>query len=303
MAEKSYPWEGNSGSGGIGDCGPYTGDDADQINKALTMGKTGVVETSHLEVTETSPTSKAVRVVLGRAIIRGKVYWLDADTTLTISDNTSGNPRIDRVVVEVDWTAQTGRLKVVEGTPAASPSAPTLTQTDGVLWQFPLAQIAVANGFTSITNSDITDEREFTDAPKASASYTCDETADYQTTSTAFVDVDSTKLSLTITTNGGDVLVHFDGVARHRANGHYVYFDVEVDGSPLGGDDGLVMTSDNQALTVSFTRLVTGLSAGSHTFTLQWKTDYADPTYYPILYAGAGTSNFDVHPQFWVREM
>lgn len=307
MAQKSAHWEGNSGLGGVGDCGPYTGSDAQQINKAIALGRTGVVETSHLSVSETSPASKSVTVALGRAIIRGIIYWSDADVTLTISDNASGNPRIDRVVVEVDWTAQTGRLKVVEGTPAASPSAPTLTQTDGTLWQMPLAQIAVANGFTSITNSDITDEREFVDPPRAHAAYMCDETADYTTTSTVFVDIDSTNLKFTLTTNGLDVLIGFYGIVKGFSGGAPItYFDVAVDGNRIGGDDGLVGDHVNNGAyvgqTFTFVYLLSGLSAGSHTFALQWKIDSAssNPATLP---AGAGTSDYDVHPQFWVREV
>ena len=301
MAEKSYPWEGNSGSGGIGDCGPYTGDDADQINKALVLGKTGVVETSHLEVSETSPASKSVRVALGRAIIRGKVYWLDADTTLTISDNTSGNPRIDRVVVEVDWTAQTGRLKVVEGTPAASPSAPTLTQTDGVLWQFPLAQIAVANGFTSITSSDITDEREFADPSPGSALVTVSgKSTDYSTNSTTFVAIDSTEFKLSVTTHGGDLLVWFNGAVGWNPARLHAIFDVEFDGVRVGDTDGLApvyLYGDPEG--AAFIYRITGVSAGAHTVELVWRASSANNIYLRV----GGTTGQVYKAQFGVMEV
>ncbi len=272
MAEGSYPWPGNSGSGGIGDCGPYTGDDNDNVTKALALGRTGVVETGHLEVTETSPASKSVRIVAGRAIIRSKVYWLDADTTLTISDNTSGNPRIDRVVLEADWATQTVRLKVLEGTPAASPSAPALTQVDGTLWQLPLAQVAVANGFTSITNSDITDEREFVDPPLGKSIATVSgKTTNYQTNSTSFVAVDSATFQRTITTHGGDVIVWFTG--SFGGGNLTSALDVWVDGSQLSPGGGIVQFTASGA-NPSFVFRVTGLSSGVHTFDLYWKTTY-----------------------------
>lgn len=129
-----------------------------------------------------------------------------------------------------------------------------------------------------------------------SAHYAPQETTDYTTTSLAWVDVDSAGLSLTIETHGGDVLVSFHGVVF----GTELAFDVAVDGVRLGGDNGLVLHVDgSNAGSVAFTRLVSGLSAGSHTFALQWRTRFAGIT----LYAGAGTANRDHIPQFWVREV
>jgi hypothetical protein len=136
------------------------------------------------------------------------------------------------------------------------------------------------------------------------AHYELDESADYTTSSQSFVNVDNTpgKLSLTISTNGGDVLVGFHAIVGTAATGVPIcYFDIEVDGNRIGGDDGIctVRHSGGVATLVSFVRLITGLEAGSHTFKLQWKVNTSTET----LYAGAGTSAFDGHPQFWVREV
>lgn len=129
-------------------------------------------------------------------------------------------------------------------------------------------------------------------------SYVADESTNYSTTSTSFVDVDSTNLSFTITTNGGDVLFHGHWTASLTAG--FAFYDIEVDGVRVGGDDGIVRHSTGSGSeTLSFTRLITGLSAGSHTFKMQWRTTSGTIT----MYAGAGTSNNDVHPQFWVREV
>lgn len=128
-------------------------------------------------------------------------------------------------------------------------------------------------------------------------SYICNEVSDYATVQTTFVDVDAANLALTITTTGGDVLISFHG--HIYANGGICSLDVDVDGTRIGTNDGItnVYTAYHQA--VSFTRLLTGLAAGTHTFTLQWKTSAGTAT----LYAGAGTANHDHHPQFWVREI
>ena len=124
--------------------------------------------------------------------------------------------------------------------------------------------------------------------------------SDISTSSTSFGDVDGTNLSLAITTNGGDVMVGFHG-SFEAGTVSRVYLDVYVDTADDGGDDGYVVQglSANIPETVSFIRLITGLSAGSHTFKLRWKSTGVSVT----LYAGAGTSNRDVHPQFWVREV
>lgn len=129
------------------------------------------------------------------------------------------------------------------------------------------------------------------------------EGADYTTTSTSFVDIDSAgdpDLNLTIETGGGDVLVTFYGTFAN-AGGH-INLDFTVDGVKHGGDDGL-LRSASTALghkNLTFAVWVQGLSAASHTFKMQWKVDAGTAT----MYAGAGTgTGLDVHSQFAVREV
>jgi len=50
-------------------------------------------------------------------------------------------------------------LAVVAGTPASSPVAPTLTQTDAGVYQYELAQVLIPTSATSV--STITDKRTF----------------------------------------------------------------------------------------------------------------------------------------------
>lgn len=140
---------------------------------------------------------------------------------------------------------------------------------------------------------------------RPSDSYTLDESSDYSTTSTAFVDVDATKLAFTITSNGGDVLVHFDGTFRFTAGSGAAacYLDLDIDGSSIAGDDGILrlnIANVNDFAQASFTRFISGLSVGNHTFKLCWKISSGDTV---ALLAGAGTSGGDLHPQFWVKEI
>ena len=123
----------------------------------------------------------------------------------------------------------------------------------------------------------------------ATAAYTT--TADILRNAPQFADIDTNNLNLTITTVGGDVLVHFHG-AVDLANERRVHFDVEVDGTRQGGDLGIVHGLPNGArlyTTFSFTRLIQNLNPGSHTFKLQWKS--------------SGTVRLWTNAQFWVREI
>lgn len=133
-------------------------------------------------------------------------------------------------------------------------------------------------------------------------SYLADEATDYTTTSTSFVDVDATDFSMTITTTGGDVQVGFTGSVFHSVANAYIHLDIDVDGSPFADDGGAVLirhTTGSVTQNASFVVLITGLSAASHTFKLQWKTSVATAS----MWAGQAAPPFDVHPQFWVREV
>lgn len=152
----------------------------------------------------------------------------------------------------------------------------------------------------SMLNQHLRDNLEFLKSPPTAA-YILNESADYTTTSTSFVTVDNTKLALSITTAGGDVLIGFSGVVINSSPSS-TFFDVEVDTVRTGGDDGLVcVTSPSAAsrMNATFFKLLQGLAAGSHTFKLQWRVVAGTST----LFAGAGTSNGDLHPQFFVREV
>ena len=109
-----------------------------------------------LQVTQNSPAGMSVLLNIGAALVDGTLYWNDSALTLAIATNASGNPRIDTVVLRKSWVGQTVRAVVLAGTPAASPTPPALTQSAGVTWEIPIADVRVANGAVSITNSNVT---------------------------------------------------------------------------------------------------------------------------------------------------
>lgn len=171
MAETSRPWQGTS----PGDAGPYSAASWNQLyeyvlgvgaarsNVGLILGS-GTQPADALKVQAKSAPTTAIDVLAGSALVQGIGYINTATVSFVIAANASGNPRIDTVVLRADYALQTVRLAVLQGTPAASPSVPALTQSANVLWEIPLADIAVANGFVTITNANITPRAEAANA-------------------------------------------------------------------------------------------------------------------------------------------
>lgn len=118
----------------------------------------------------------SVDVSAGNALVKNDSYtdgsvdetrfWpvcSDAVTNVTIAANSSGNPRIDIIILEVDNVTPPNDdgsnvfdISVVQGTPAGSPSAPATPSN-----AYKIAEVAVANGASSIVNANITDTRVF----------------------------------------------------------------------------------------------------------------------------------------------
>lgn len=117
-------------------------------------------------------------------------------------------------------------------------------------------------------------------------------------TSSEFVDVDPTNLSLTLTTHGGDVLLGFTGTLKHSGSNATTYFNVSVDGVDYIPDDGIIAyagASDTSRFKpLSFVLLIAPLSPGNHAFNLRWKTSRSNTARMDIV---------DLHPQFWAKEI
>ena len=120
------------------------------------------------------------------------------------------------------------------------------------------------------------------------------------TTAKEFVDVDAAKLALTLTTHGGDVLLGFTGTVNNYLNNSVTSFNVAVDGVDYVADDGIIgikASSSGESgcnRPLSFVMLITGLSAGSHSFKLRWKTSSSNTARMDVV---------DLHPQFWAKEL
>lgn len=130
------------------------------------------------KVKQTGPASKNVVVEpLFGINAAGQILLLETDATLAVPNNTSGNPRIDLVSVGYSETDDPAELRkfwdtgaqdtfdqntvtkknaqalpaLTVGTPAGSPVAPATPAG-----HIALARVAVADGFASIVDADIT---------------------------------------------------------------------------------------------------------------------------------------------------
>jgi len=173
MGERSIPWEGQV----TGDAGAYSDQNWQDIfaramatagshpNRGPTLLSGSTVPNNGLVVEADSPVSADIICKTGSALVQGIFYDSSADEAHTVGANVSGNPRIDTLVLRADYSAQTVRQVLRAGTPAGSPVPVTLTQTVGVTWEIPLADILVASGFVTLAQSTITPRHEWANAP------------------------------------------------------------------------------------------------------------------------------------------
>lgn len=138
-----------------------TVDEAQWSAMAQWFRETGVV-TNQLNEFEVygDATGMQVKVKSGIALVVGHYIKNDAEVIKTIATADGSNPRIDRVVLQVDWVNNDITIDVLTGTPAGSPVAPSLTQNTSV-WEISLARVYVGTGVSTINSTDVTDERVF----------------------------------------------------------------------------------------------------------------------------------------------
>lgn len=113
-----------------------------------------------LKITPTD-SGLGVNVHAGMAIVQGRYYALEDDGSgaKTIALNTSfSNPRIDRIVLCLNYSARTVSLGVLTGQEAPAPEAPALLRNTAQ-YMISLAQVRIGVGAASLGADDIVDER------------------------------------------------------------------------------------------------------------------------------------------------
>lgn len=103
-------------------------------------------------------TGLQVSVRAGQGRFNG--YWFESDAVENVAIPTADvtMPRIDRIVIRVSNTNRNITLAVKKGEVGTSPVAPALTRNEGT-YEYSLAQVRVNPNATTITQSNITDER------------------------------------------------------------------------------------------------------------------------------------------------
>jgi hypothetical protein len=126
-------------------------------------GVKGVPGDTNLLVTGDS-SGMQVRVAAGEAFVRGFYFQNTSQATVTLAAAPStGQSRIDSIVLTLDTSINSITLAAVTGTAAATGSqvAPTLTQTTTGIYQLLLANVLVGPNVITITAGNVTDIRTF----------------------------------------------------------------------------------------------------------------------------------------------
>ncbi len=160
MAQRSAPW--TTVGTGDGPAGGYSFDRWSEIWRVMFNGDraaTGGVVSRYLNaLVVTNPGASTIRVGTGAAIVHGTTYVNDAAQDFAFGASGYHLPTTKLmyyVVLRKDWALQTVRPYFIHGSDAASPSAPTLTQTVAATWEIPLASFYVDNAGTITVLTDI----------------------------------------------------------------------------------------------------------------------------------------------------
>lgn len=114
-------------------------------------------------------TGMVVSVKTGACMVRthrGMNLLTETELPIEAADATYG--RVDLVVARAVYAVAPNSymcLDVLKGAPSSSPVAPILTQTAGVLWEIPLAEVYIGAGAVTITAGNVTDKRSFSVLP------------------------------------------------------------------------------------------------------------------------------------------
>ncbi len=103
-----------------------------------------------------------VHVNTGEAMVDNHRAWLNTEKIVEIPAADGTNPRIDLIVLRVVYgNSKMSKIyvDVKTGTPAATPTPPTLVQVTGETYEIALAQVAVASSVVTIAEGNVTDIR------------------------------------------------------------------------------------------------------------------------------------------------
>jgi hypothetical protein len=157
LAENSFRWTTSGAPTGDQQASYSQADDADILRVlAACAGFEGVAPGFEDEMACSDGGSELVDVATGGAVVDGKAYINDAVQNIAVpAASGGGNTRIDRIVLRADWANFNVSVHRIAGTDAASPTAPSITQTSETTYDIMLCQALVDTS----GNITVTDER------------------------------------------------------------------------------------------------------------------------------------------------
>ncbi len=266
---------------------------------AMHDGDQGVFEgyENELAVSERGAgTNRSVDAAIGAAVVGdgsvGVFFHSSAVENLTLNTNDSGSTRVDTIVVKLDLTqsagSQTCALEVHQGTPGAG--APTLTQT-ATEYELPLADVSCADGYSAITDSEITDRRSWIKGSQAKPTYirasSGDQSISSSTTLANHADFTFTgkanaryRVRFHLLIEGhtsGDFKYFINGPSGYAYDGHHIASGTEYD---TCSDDA---AEDVQVAAISTPQVVVidvllSISSTGGTVTFQWAQNSSSGT-------------------------
>lgn len=149
--------------------GFYNSMNGDRVYDAVDMSsmfdgilEDGIIKTFGGGFAVTSNGSNSVSVASGRAWFKHTWNYNESSQSLSLPAADYRYSRYDAVIIRVDTSSRTNKLMVVSGSPASSPSKPSMTHT-GSVNDYPLAYIRRSPGSSSTTS--IEDARGTSETP------------------------------------------------------------------------------------------------------------------------------------------
>jgi hypothetical protein len=127
--------------------------------KSMITNGVNLTESTNLQVMADEETMN-LTVKPGYVVIEGAIKHFEEDVKVTIAAADTTNPRIDTIVARLNLNEDVRDIviDVLQGTPAAEPTAPELTRTTSY-YEVGLADVLVELGTTQISQAVVTDTR------------------------------------------------------------------------------------------------------------------------------------------------
>jgi len=156
MAETSGFWTTSGTPAGHQVAGYTQSHHSKALSIAAAVGRKEGVAVGYLnELKATVTGANTVSVASGGALVDGKYYENSAVVAVNIPIATSGNTRIDRIVIQATWGSFIAKIVRLTGIDSGSPTPPALTKNTGSVYEIPICQVLV-NSSGAVT---VTDER------------------------------------------------------------------------------------------------------------------------------------------------